>query len=169
MNKIIIFVIILFAAFSRLLPHPPNFTPILSICLFSGIMFNKKKYAYSIPLIFMLISDFVIDYYSLMFWVYLSLVIIITIGYLLKEKISKIKIIYGILMSSMIFYILSNFGVWLGSSFYTQNLSGLLSCYIAGLPFFQNNLLSNIFFSCIIFYSYKIIIKNTKLFKIQHP
>ena len=173
-KNISISVVILIAIVSRFIPHPPNFTPILSICFFSGIMFNKIKYAYSIPIIFMLLSDLIIGFYSLIFWVYFSLIIIISLGIYLNKNYQKsnnskpIVLYLGTVSSSLIFYLISNFGVWIGSVFYKQDISGLINCYVAALPFLKNNLLSNLFFTTIIFYSYKIIFKKTGSLKIYN-
>ena len=74
MNILLIIILTLFAIFSRLIPHPPNFTPLLAIALYSGISF-KNKTLFVIPLVAMIVSDVFLGYHSSILWVYLSLLI----------------------------------------------------------------------------------------------
>jgi len=111
---------------SRFLPHPPNFTPILAIFMLSG---GPSL----VPLLLTyMITDAVIGFHSYMIWVYSSLFLI---SYLKQ----------GPIISSLLFFLLTNFAVWL-SGFYGLNLSGLITTYIMAIPFFVNTLLSTLIF-----------------------
>ena len=149
MNYLLFILLTFFAAFSRLAPHPPNFTPILSIALFCGISF-RNKYIFLIPLFSMLISDYFIGYHSVIMYVYISLLIIFFIGkYLIKENSFNSTMVLS-LSSAIIFFIISNFGVWIVG--YPKNISGFIACYVAALPFLSNTLISTLLFSSVFHY-----------------
>ena len=152
MNILLVIILTLFAVFSRLMPHPPNFTPLLAIALYSGFSF-KNKFLFIIPLTGMLISDFFLCYYSSIIWVYLSLLIMFYLGYILSSKYSFKNLILLSLCSSLAFFVLSNFGVWIIG--YPKTIEGFVACYILAIPFFYNTLLSTILFSSIFHFSYK--------------
>jgi len=161
MNIITALLLILFAAFSRILPHPANFTPIAAIALFSGVYLNKR-FAFAIPLIAMFISDLIIGMHSGMVWVYGSFVIITCIGFWLRSRMetsSGKKILYLLgasLASSVIFFIITNFGVWT-SGFYGLDLKGLAECYALAIPFFRNSLLGDLVYVTLMFGIYALI------------
>lgn len=149
MNYLLFILLTFFAAFSRLAPHPPNFTPILSIALFCGISF-RNKYIFLIPLFSMLISDYFIGYHSMIMYVYVSLLIIFFIGkYLIKENSFNSTMVLS-LSSAIIFFIISNFGVWIVG--YPKTISGFIACYVAALPFLSNTLISTLLFSSVFHY-----------------
>ena len=149
MNYLLFILLTFFAAFSRLAPHPPNFTPILSIALFCGISF-RSKYIFLIPLFSMLISDYFIGYHSVIMYVYISLLIIFFIGkYLIKENSFNSTMVLS-LSSAIIFFIISNFGVWIVG--YPKTISGFVACYVAALPFLSNTLISTLLFSSVFHY-----------------
>ena len=116
------FIIILIgiAILSRLIPHPPNFTPITAIALFSTIHFKNKILTYLIPIIGLFISDLILGLSLVNLFVYLSFIAITFIGF----KFQKINN-YSILLSSTTFFIVSNFGVWILG--YPKNIEGLIS------------------------------------------
>ena len=153
MNILLVIILTLFAVFSRLMPHPPNFTPLLAIALYSGFSF-KNKFLFIIPLIAMLVSDFFLGYYSSIIWVYLSLLIMFYLGYILSSKYSFKNLILLSSVSSVLFFVVSNFGVWLGG-WYGYDFSGFITCYIAAIPFFHNTLFSTIIYASIFHFSYK--------------
>lgn len=139
--------LILVLVFSRLIPHPPNFTPIISVALMSGLLFKKINVSFLILLMAMLISDVFIGFYENMIFVYLSLAIITYVSYQIALKINFINLFLFSTLSALIFYFISNFGVWLQGNFYEKNLTGLFQCYIFAIPFFKNTLISTIFFT----------------------
>ena len=158
MNKIFLICIVLLAAFSRLAPHPPNFTPILAITLFSGICF-RKKYSFLIPLFIMFISDFIIGNFDMAIWVYPSLLLIYFIGNYFIKNISYKNVLIASFIGSIIFFLVTNFGSWIGNVFYPQNFNGLVASYVAGIPFYKNTLISTLLFFISIIYSICIFIK----------
>jgi hypothetical protein len=145
--------LILMAAISRILPHPDNFTPVAAIALFGGAHFSRK-YALLVPILAMLVSDFFLGFHSTMWAVYLSMAIIGGIGMLIAQNQSIAKVFGATLIGSILFFLITNFAVWYGASFYPQNISGLIACYEAGIPFFRNTMLGDFCYSGILFGSY---------------
>ena len=139
--------LIFIMVFSRLIPHPPNFTPIIAIGIMSGYYFKDLNHSILILLVTMLLSDLFIGFYLNMFFVYLSLIIITIFSFKLTRNINiKNLFIFGFL-GSFLFYVVSNFGVWFFGSLYTKNITGLIECYVMGIPFFKNTLISTLIYS----------------------
>ncbi|KKP51720.1 MAG: hypothetical protein UR42_C0011G0012 [Candidatus Roizmanbacteria bacterium GW2011_GWA2_33_33] len=146
-------VIILLAVFARLTPHAPNFAPIGGLALFSGSHF-KKKIALLIPITAMFLSDIFLGFHKTIPFVYLSFIIIALIGGLIKTNKWQ-SLLKASLVSSILFFLITNFGVWATGTMYQKNLSGLMQSYVMGLPFFRNTLLSDLFYSFSFFYGYR--------------
>ena len=138
------------------MPHPPNFTPLLGMAVFSGVIFDRKIFALVIPLVAMLLSDLVIGFHSSMPIIYFAIMLNVAVGFLLVSKFSYLKSILALVSGAVIFFIVTNFAVWLGGSYYPQDLSGLIACYIMGLPFFQNTLLSTLMYGLGAFYLFNL-------------
>lgn len=129
--------LIIFSVLSRLFPHPPNFTPLTAIALFGAFSFRNKIISFLVPLIAMLLSDLIIGFHSTIWAVYLSFALIVFIGFLLRKSFSFGKLFLISSCSSFLFYIITNFAVWLTSGMYTRDLPGLIQCYVVGLPFYR--------------------------------
>ena len=160
MNKIFIIFLIVVTSLIRLAPHPPNFTPILSIALFSGV-FLKNKYGFLIPMIIMVLSDFYIGNYQMSIWVYSSLLILYFIGEN-SQKLNTNFILKTSVLGSFIFFLTTNFGVWIVG--YPKSLDGILTCYIAALPFYKNTLISTLLYSSVFYLIYVLSLKVTLLY-----
>ena len=153
--------LILILTFARLIPHPPNFTPIIAVAIVSGYFFKNLNLSILTLLVAMLISDLFIGFYENMIFVYVSLLIITFTFYKISNKINfKNLFVYGF-AGSLIFFIISNFGVWaLGSPGldnlpYEKSLAGLIECYIFAIPFFGNTFLSTLIFAYPAIFIYK--------------
>lgn len=139
--------IIFILAFSRLIPHPPNFTPIIAAAVISPYLFKNIYLSLGILLSSMFLSDLIIGLYSNFIFIYLSLFLVIIIQSKIVKKITfKNLFIYSI-NASVIFFVTSNFSVWMFSNLYEKSFNGLIYCYILAIPFFINTVLSTIFFS----------------------
>lgn len=149
--------IIILAAFFRLLPHPPNVAPIAGLALFSGAMVKNKKLSFIIPLTAMLVSDFFLGFYNVMVFVYGSFMITVIIGILIQNRKSFGYLIGASLLSSVLFFLITNFGVWFVSGMYTHTFVGLMNTYAMGLPFFRNTIFGDLFYVLTIFYGYEYI------------
>ena len=148
-RNIVIASIIILAVLSRLVPHPPNFAPITGIALFSSKKINNKLFGILFPIIPLFISDLFIGISFINIFVYLSFIIIYFLG-----SISPKIDVKSVFFSSVIFFILTNLGVWyLG---YPKNVEGLITCFTLAVPFFINTILGDLFYSFIFFRSYKV-------------
>ena len=154
-------VLILILSFSRLMPHPPNFTPIIAVAIMSSYFFKNIYLSFATLLVSMLLADAFIGFYSNMLFVYLSLLLIVFIFHKISEKMNFKNLFICGFIGSLIFFIISNFGVWaLGSPgvydiAYEKNLNGLVECYILAIPFFGNTFLSTLIFSYPAIFIYK--------------
>ncbi len=149
--------IILVAIVARVIPHPPNFAPIGGLALFSGSHF-KKKIALLIPITAMFLSDIFLGFHKTILFVYLSFIIIALIGGLIKTNKWQ-SLLKASLVSSILFFLITNFGVWATGSMYQKNINGLTQSYVMGLPFFRNTLISDLFYSFSFFYGYRFLSK----------
>ena len=151
--------IILLLSFSRLIPHPPNFTPVIAVAIMSTYFFKNIYISLATLLISMILADLYIGFHSNIIFVYASLAFITFVFFKVNRKIKfNNLIIYG-LLGSILFYLISNFGVWLLSGLYTKNLLGLIECYVMAIPFFTNTFFSTIFFSYAALIAHKVAFK----------
>lgn len=159
--KFIVMALVL-VALSRLLPHIPNFTPIGAIALFSGAYIISKRLSFLVPLGILFFSDLMLElingtgFYREMVFVYASFALVVTIGFLLRGREQRQTIMVASLCSSMIFFFVTNFGTWLMYDLYPKTGSGLLACYIAGIPFFKGTVMGDLCYSLILFGTYAI-------------
>ena len=164
---IFVSILIITTAFSNIiLADIPNFSPIASVALFSGFYFTNKKIALIIPVACMFISDYFIGFHSYMWAVYLSFILIAILGVYMKKAQPK-NIILNALLSSILFFLITNSAVWISGSYYTKDLPGLALCLTMGVPFFKYTLISSAVFSTILFGGLEIINKmSSKFFSI---
>lgn len=153
-------VMILLAALSRIIPHPPNFAPIVAMALFGGAYFNDKKLALVIPIFAMFISDLIIGLHSGMLIIYLTFVGIVAIGFLLRENKNFGRVAGLTIVSSVIFFVTTNFAVWMSDLMYPKTIEGLIACYVAAIPFFGNSLAGDLFYAGVLFGGYALLRSN---------
>jgi hypothetical protein len=138
-------VLILIAAMTRLLPHEPNFTPILGIAIFGAAMFTTKRWLmFAIPFAAMFITDLILGISALTLFTYGSIAMIIGISALLMKKVSFPRVIGSSLLAAVVFFVVTNFGYWLMFDLYAHSLQGLILCYEMAVPFFRSTLLSTL-------------------------
>lgn len=142
---------ILLAAISRILPHPANVTPITAMALFGGAYFSSRRMAFAIPLIAMFLSDLIIGFHSQLIMVYLCFIVTVCLGFFLKSRKRFLPISLATLASSILFFIVTNFSVWLFDHLYPKSMNGLWTCYVAAIPFFRNTLFGDLFYVGILF------------------
>ncbi len=152
-RKLLKIIVVLAAALLRIFPHPPNFAPIGGLALFSGARLDKKQ-AFILPLAAMFVSDLFLGFHSTMIYVYVSFALIVLIGMRLK-KIKLANLFLASLSSSILFYLITNFGVWASTNIYAKNFSGLINSYLMGLPFFRNTIFGDLFYTIFFFYGYE--------------
>jgi hypothetical protein len=165
-DKIFPILIVLIAVVLRFLPHPANIAPIAAMALFGGAYLNKK-YAIILPLVVMLISDYFLGFHKVMPFVYGSFLIASLIGMKLRGKVKSKRVLGGVLLSSIIFYVVTNFGVWLTSGMYEMNFLGLVRCYVLAIPFFRNTLVGDLFYTVMMFGGYEAMVKLSKKVEVK--
>lgn len=156
--------LIVICAFSRIILPIPNFSPLGAIGLFGAAYFTKKWQAFSIPIIATWLSDLLLNnliygeyfsefvwFYPGFYWQYGSYMLITLVGVIIFRKINLQRIIGGAFASTIIFYLISNFGVWASGLMYPLTANGLITCYIAGIPYINGTLLGDLFYSGIMF------------------
>ncbi|MCL1946165.1 MAG: hypothetical protein FWF51_03300 [Chitinivibrionia bacterium] len=168
----VICAMILFAALSRLIPHPPNFAPITAMALFGATYYVKRRWAFFIPIAAMWISDLILNnviygqYFDHFVWFYagslftygaFALIVLLGLWTLKTAKTQRVpKLFVCSLGGSAIFFIASNFGVWFSGTMYSKDLNGLIVCYIAGAAFLKNTLIGDLFYCAALFGTFEI-------------
>lgn len=160
--------LLIFAAFSRLIPHPPNFTALGAMALFGGAYLSSRIMAIILPLGALWLSDIVLnnfvysDYYTgfVLFspnhvWIYISFIVIAILSKSLLKNVNAKSVGLSAMIASVIFFVLSNFGVWMQGIMYPISMGGLISCYVAALPFFGWTLIGNAVYCSILFGSFE--------------
>ncbi|MDO8462332.1 MAG: hypothetical protein Q7S98_05685 [Deltaproteobacteria bacterium] len=142
---------ILAAALSRLIPHPLNFAPIVAMALFGGACFSKKQTALIVTFGALLLSDLLLGFYPDVLVVYASYLLIIGLGTLLKNRRSPLPVAAATLASSLLFFVVTNFGVWAIQPIYPKTVAGLVACYVAAIPYFSNTLAGDAVYVTILF------------------
>lgn len=149
------YLVILFAVvlliISRSLSFIPNFTPTISLIVFISIMFRNHYVLAFIIILSQVISDYFLGYYSSMLFVYLSYVLIAVTSKCILKEFNFMHIMGTSIISVIIFYLVSNYGVWQMMDLYQYNFSGLMQCYIAGIPFLKYSLISTLLYSTTIY------------------
>lgn len=167
--------LIFFGIISRfLLVNVPNVSGLETLALFGGSYFLLKRFAFIIPIAAYMLSDFIINntvysayyadgvvfYQSYMLWTIGSLLLIVVLGKFLLQKVNLKNTVFGVLGATTVFWLVSNFGDWLGSVVYAKSFSGLIACYIAAIPFYVYSLIGNAAFGLILFGGYELVKTN---------
>jgi len=147
---------ILGAAALRLVPHPPNFSPIDAMALFSGAYLGRRALAFVAPLGALLLSDLVLGFYHGQATVYFSVALIVMIGMAALSGRSPVRIGAAAIASSVLFFAITNLGMWAFSGFYPRTFGGLEACYVAAIPFFQNTIAGDLFYATLLFGGFRL-------------
>jgi hypothetical protein len=136
---------IVLASLARLIPHPPNFTPIGAMALFGGACLADRRLALLVPLAALFVSDLFLGLHVLIPVVYGSFAVNVLFGRWLRSRRSVVNTAAVTLLSSIQFFVLTNFACWM--LWYTHTVEGFVTCYVAAVPFFQNTLLGDAMFA----------------------
>ncbi|MEG0601989.1 MAG: DUF6580 family putative transport protein [Mucinivorans sp.] len=160
----VITLIVLFAALSRLIPHPNNFAPMGAMALFGAAYYTKRYLMFLIPIGSMWVSDLVLNnvvygayfdhfvwFYSGSLFTYGAFALIVVMGMFSLKKISAPRLVFSTFSASVVFFVESNFGVWFSGAMYPHTASGLMACYAAGVPFFHNTILGDLVYVSVMF------------------
>jgi len=148
---------------SRLIIHTPNFTPVIALALFGGFYLNRRQ-AVIVPLALMVVSDFLIGWHATIPFTWGSVLLISGLGLWARQKKSAAMVLGTSLFSSILFFLLTNFGSWL--AMYPLTLEGLQTCYVAAIPFFRSTVVSTLVYAGVFFGLYELTasrVKNTRL------
>jgi len=151
----------------RFIPHTANFTPVAAIAIFAGVYLNKKQ-ALIVPLLLMVLSDLFLGMHNVVVFTWGSFVLVTLLGIWAKNHKTVRGIVSVAVVSSFLFYVVTNFGVW-AMGWYPQTAKGLLDCYILGLPFLRNFGLATLVYTFVLFGAYEFIarrVQDTKLAKV---
>lgn len=158
-------ILLLLGAVARFLPHPANFAPIGALGIFAGLYAKNWKQGIALPLTARLISDALIGFFSpgVMASVYLATLFGTFLGLWVKKRKTVVGIAGATVIGSVVFYILTNFAVWLFDGLYPMNLQGLIESYTMALPFFRNSLLGDVFYTGVLVGSYELFLNRKSL------
>lgn len=143
---------------ARFIVHVPNFTPILALALFSGL-YLKKQYAVLVSLLLMIVTDVVIGLHSTVLFTWISIGLIAFMGQSLKTSKSYFKTTAFSLLAAVIFFVITNLGVWMMTGLYEPTAAGLQKCFVMALPFFRTTLASTVLYSLVFMGLYEVISK----------
>lgn len=164
--KIITLIAIIFGiAMFRLLPHPPNVSPVAAMALFGGAYFVDKRMAFIVPFLALLLSDLIIGLHNTMVFVYAGVALTVFIGMKIQSNIKPVTVAVSAVAASVLFFLLTNFGVWATGGLYPISMNGLMQAYVAGIPFFQNSLIGNLVFTAVMFGGFSLL--QNKFFSLQ--
>lgn len=152
MSAFIVLLSVVFRVISHFSGALPNFSPVAATALFGGTYLNKK-WALALPILIMVLSDLVIgfDGFFSRAYVYGSFILTGFIGLWIRNHKSFTNVLLGAFASSVLFFLITNFGVWAHSSLYDKTINGLMQSYLMGLPFFRNTLLGDLFYTGVFF------------------
>jgi hypothetical protein len=170
--------LIVVAALTRLLPHPPNFSPVEAIALFGGAYFASRQWAAVVPLLAMLISDLALGALhgagyatylgGVSFWsVYACLASSVLLGFGLRGKVSGARVLAYALTGSVLFFAVTNFTAWLSDPQYAKTAGGLAAAYVAGIPFFQWTVLGTLAYGAILFGGFALLRRRIPVLRLQ--
>lgn len=164
---LLFFSLIAFGAIARFVPHPANFAPIGALGIFAGLYANNQKQALGLPLIARFVSDALIGFFTpgVMISVYLSTAIGSALGFAIRKKKNIFTIFSATVAGSILFFIITNFAVWLFDGYYPMNLHGLIKSYTMAVPFFRNSLLGDLFYTGVLVGGYELALQLNFKFK----
>jgi uncharacterized protein DUF6580 len=143
--------LIALAAILRIAPHPWNFTPIGAMALFSGAILKDRRLAFLFPLFALFAGDVFVGFYKIIPIIYASFLVNVGIGLWLREGRTITRISLATLLGAIQFFLVSNFAVWAFEGSYPHTAPGLVTCYLAGIPYFWNTLAGDALYSTLFF------------------
>jgi hypothetical protein len=146
--------LVILAVFSRLIPHPWNLTAVGSVAIFAGAYLRPRFLAFVIPVLAFFLSDLILGLHDTVFFTYGAILICAGLGLRFLKNPSAGSVVTLSLISSLVFFAVSNFGVWWAQDIYPHNAQGLLTCFIMGLPFFRGQILGDLLYSGVLFGAY---------------
>jgi hypothetical protein len=145
--------LVLLGVLLRFLPHAPNVTPVAAIALFGAAFLPTRRLALIVPLALMITSDLFLGLHDMVVFTWGSVVLISLIGWSLRKSNKVTTLLAGSLVSSVVFFVVTNFGVWT-MGWYPATAAGLGQCYAMAIPFFRTFLAGTLMYACALFGAY---------------
>ena len=146
--------ILMLGVISRLIIHLPNFTPVIALALFGGV-YLKKQQAVILPVLMMVIADLFLGADVTFLFTWGSMALVALLGLWVRENKSFTTVAGSSLLSSVLFFLVTNFGVWLVQNMYPRTPAGLIECYVMAVPFFGSTLVSTVVYTAVLFGGYE--------------
>jgi hypothetical protein len=157
------------AAASRLIPHPPNMTSIAAMALFGGATLSDKRLAFLVPLAALFASDLVLGFHNQMIAVYGSFALVVCLGLWLQQRKSTITIAGAAITSSLLFFVVVDFAIWVMGDMYPRSFAGLVACYTAALPFLRNQIAGDLLYAAVLFGGFALLEKRFPILQPPRP
>lgn len=164
--------IIVIGAFSRLIPHMPNFSMIEGLALFGGAYLGSRLLSMAVPVVALYLSDLVINntvarpffpdheglvfFHEYMIFNAVAMIAIVLLAQFALKKVTAGRVISSALVASLLFFVVTNVGSWLTQPIYSKDFAGLAAAFTAAVPFYQNTWISGVLFSVLLFGSYEL-------------
>lgn len=145
----------------RLVPHTANFAPVGAIALFGGAVLSTKV-GWWLPVVVMAISDIFLGLHDTILFTWGSFMLIALLGMSMRNKSDWFRVPAGAIGSAIIFFVISNFGVWVEGRLYPHTIQGLIDCYVAAIPFLKTSFLADLFYGMALFGSYALATRDKK-------
>jgi hypothetical protein len=180
-GPLVLAAMIVIAALSRVLPHPPNFSPVEAMALFAGAHFASRRWAFVVPLAGLFLSDLVLaaingGEYATWFggagiWmVYLCIALTTALGLAMRGRVGAGRVLGYSLLGSVLFFVVTNFGAWLFQpvqTLYPSTVAGLVAAYVAGIPFFQWTVLGTLAYAALLFGGFALLVRRLPALRAQ--
>ena len=157
------------AAASRLVPHPPNMTSIAAMALFGGATLTDKRLAFLVPLAALFASDLLLGFHNQMVAVYGSFALIVCLGLWLQQRRTALNIVGAAIASSLLFFVVVDFGIWLMGDMYPRTFAGLVACYTMALPFLRNQVAGDLLYTGVLFGGFALLERQFPVLKQSRP
>jgi hypothetical protein len=147
----ILITLVFLAAFSRLVPHPDNFTSLTVLSLLGVSYLKKATESFCIPLAALFLSDCILGFYPYMWAVYVAFMLVSVVGFFVMKKLSYLQKLLFLIPASLFFFFFTNTAFFFQGNFYPQTMQGYIACLVAGIPFLRNALLGDAFYGILFF------------------
>jgi hypothetical protein len=152
----LIWTLLLIGVLSRLVPHPWNATPVMAIALFAGT-YLAKRWAVFLPLAIVALSDIALGWHATVPFNWAAFALTGMLGWWIRPRPGAGRILAGTLTGSVLFFLITNFGVWVAGGLYPPTPAGFWQCYVAAIPFFRGTLLGDVVYAGILFGAYALL------------
>lgn len=143
------------ALVSRIVPHAPNWTAVGALALWSGTLLRHKGLSLMLPVLVLFLSDLILGFHPTMAWVYLGFLCVGLMGLWIKPQQGLKTVLPGSFLGTLIFFVVSNFGVWVSGGLYPMTQEGLIACFVLAIPFVWSQLAADFFFNGLYFAAYR--------------